>query len=330
MGCASAIDASLRGLPTQAQPAALALALRCLALPIEERAPILAVLKQMGVRPEDIAGSKYRRFEVRPRGSHIDVVDLGAPAAKFQDAQAGRFSKPPTVPTWRDVVVHAREHKAALRSEVPDLAGRYDTRFEHLLGLPQAPMVWSGAPLQLDITEVRANVVVCALHCGDLKPLAPEVMRAVLYSRDTFGTMAMAADGHLVISRRVPCWASSHTQNLRAALGRLAGHGLITHATGDAFAAAMPWGAARDQRPANDLAFALETLGTHAGSSFLPSDSYQTMWRLAPALLAVGGYFEGNGIACSMFAPWKWERLQPWSDLLANTPLNEILRAFAP
>ncbi len=319
MGCASAIDASLRGLPTQAQPAALALALRCLALPFEERSPILAVLKQMGVRPEDIAGSKYRRFEVRPRGSRIEVVDLGS----LRDTL-------PTFATWRDVVAHARAHKAALRSEAPDLAGRYDTRFEHLLGLPPAPMVWSGAPLQLAITEVRANVVVCALHCGDLKPLAPEVLRSVLYSRDTFGTMAMAADGHLVISRRVPNWASSHTQNLRAALGRLAGHGLITHATGDAFAAAMPWGAARDQRPANDLAFALETLGTHAGSSFLPSDSYQTMWRLAPALLAVGGYFEGNGIACSMFSPWKWERLPPWSDLLANTPLHEIVRGFAP
>ena len=326
MGCASAIEANLRGLPTRAQPAALALALRCLALPIEERAPILAVLKQMGVRPEDIAGSKYRRFEVRPRGSHIEIGDLGESGY----TAAGQPRPQPTVPTWREVVAHAVAHKAALRSEQPDLTGRYDTRFEHLLGLPQAPMVWSGAPLQLDITEVRPNVVVCALHCGDFKPLAPEVMLSVLYARDTFGTLTVAASGHLVVSRRVRGWDSSHVCNLRAVLGRLAAHGLITHATGDAFAAAVPWGDTRDQKPPDDLAFALETLGTHAGSSFPRDDTYRTMWRLAPALLAVGGNFEGNGIACSMFAPWKWQRLSPWSDVLANTPLHEIVRGFAP
>ena len=326
MGCASAIEANLRGLPTRAQPAALALALRCLALPIEERAPILAVLKQMGVRPEDIAGSKYRRFEVRPRGSHIEIGDLGESGY----TTAGQPKPQPAFATWREVVAHAVEHKAALRSEQPDLAGRYDTRFEHLLGLPQAPMVWSGAPLQLDITEVRPNVVVCALHCGDFKPLAPEVMRSVLFSRDTFGSITVAASGHLVISRRVTCWASTNAFNLRGALGRLAAHGLITHAMGDAFAAAMPWGDTRDQKPPDDLAFALETLGTHAASSFPHHESYQTMWRLAPALLAVGGHFERNGIADSPFTPWRWQRLQPWSDLLANTPLHEIVRGFAP
>lgn len=325
MGCASAIEANLRGLPTRAQPAALALALRCLALPVEERAPILAVLKQMGVRPEDIAGSKYRRFEVRPRGSHIECGDLG-----LLSIEASLGSKQPTFATWREVVAHAVKHKAALRSEQPDLTGRYDTRFEHLLGLPQAPMVWSGAPLQLDITEVRPNVVVCALHCGDFKPLAPEVMRSVLYTRDTFGAIVVAASGHLVISRRVTCWASTNAFNLRGALGRLAAHGLITHAMGDAFAAAMPWGDTRDQKPPDDLAFALETLGTHAASSFPHHESYQTMWRLAPALLAVGGHFERNGIADSPFTPWRWQRLQPWSDLLANTPLHEIVRGFAP
>ena len=325
MGCASAIEANLRELPTRAQPAALALALRCLALPVEERSPVLAVLKQMGVRPEDIAGSKHRRFEVRPRGSHIECGDLG-----LVSIEASLGSKQPTFATWREVVAHAVKHKAALRSEQPDLAGRHDTRFEHLLGLPQAPMVWSGTPLQLDITEVRPNVVVCALHCGDLKPLAPEVMRSVLYSRDTFGSITMAASGRLVISRRVTCWGSHHLYALRAALGRLAAHGLITHATGDAFAAAMPWGDTRDQKPPDDLAFALETLGTHAGSSFPRDDSYQTMWRLAPALLAAGGHFEHNGIADSPFSPWKWQRLPPWSDLLANTPLHEIVRGFAP
>ena len=304
--------------------------MRCLALPITERAPLLAVLKQLGVRPHDIAGTKYRRFDVRPRGSHIEVHDLGAPGLSFKSVQAGHCSRTPTFETWRAVVAYAVKHKATLRSEAPDLAGNFDTRFEHLVGLPQNPMTWEGVPLQLDITEVRANVVVCALHCGNFKPLVPNVLRSLLFSQDTFGTLTVAASGHLVASRRYLGWSTQHTMTLRAVLGRLVAHRLITHATGDAFAAAFPWGPLRDQRPADDLAFALDCLGTHAGLSFPQDEGYQTMWRLAPALLAVGGYFEGNGIACSLFAPWKWERLQPWGDRLVSTPLHEIVRGFAP
>lgn len=315
--CASALECSLKALPVQAKEPTFALVLRCVSLPPEDRAPLLAVLKQMGVQPRDVVGTKYRRLEVRPRCSGGLCVEVGEVAT-----QVCPILEPRRFARWSEVVAYARLHKAALRAEAPDLAGNYTTYFEHLVGLPQAPMFWEGAPLQLSVTDVRGNVVVCVLHTGDLKPLVPEVLRSVLSSRDCFGELTVAASGYLVATRRFRSWSDRHKHHLRVLLGRLAAHGLISHATGDAFAGAFPWGDTEEQAPAEDLQFALECLGTHAGLSYRQEDGYHTMKLLAPALLAVGCRFDGRT------AVGNKQSLSPWSSRIAHIPLHELVRSF--
>ena len=324
MECASALDTTLRELPARVYPAALKLALRSLALPREERSPLLGVLKQLGVSPYAVAGFKYRKFAVWPREDHIALAEVSHfSQVTTNSAACLRFK------SWVSLVEHATRHKAALRSWGVNLAGDYDTRFEHLVGLPLSPMVWCGGPLRLDITDVRANVVVCALHCGDFKPVVPDVLRAVLFAQHSFGVLTVAASGHLIATRRTNAWNTTHTRALRDCLERLVGHRLITRATSERFMGAMPWGQTREQKPEDDLHFALECLGTHAGSPFPHAESCQTMSRLAPALLAVGGYFDSGAAVADFARDWKWQRLHPWSVLLADTPLHEIVRNFA-
>ena len=301
--CMGDFAAAIARVPNQASASVAALAQRCVSLPPADRAPVLAVLQQIGIDPFDVVRRRYHRLTVSTRGGKIT---LGGVKGKH-DVEGL---------SWPEAVTMATAAKASLRAVAPDLSGHFDEHFEHLVGLPQEPMLWGGSPLQLDVAEVRANVVVLTLHCGDFEPLVPNLLRRLLFEKRAFGTLTVAASGHLLAARRGrgpdPLYRFLAMANL----------GLITSATARSIRESVR---PPDARPDSDLDFALSCLGSHAHLSFPQSESYRTMERLAPALSSIGCDFDECGVATKGLR----RRLPPWSDKLGNTRLDEIVRGLS-
>lgn len=307
--CASTLEANLAPLGLLAAPKARALALHCLTLPPEQRAPVLAVLHQLGVQPYHVT-IDYPQLVVTPRAWAITCTT--------------RKRHEHNVSTWREALDYATRQRAAIRWPLADVSGDAPTHFEHLIGLPQPPLVWQGAPLQLDVIETRPNVAVLCLHAGDKRPLVPDTLRYLLRTSEHMGVLCAAPNGYLIATRRMRAGADT-MREFEWALGSLVDFRLLAEVSMTRLRALYPWDHFAPSKAPDDLTFALDVLGPHGACTVDAASPYETMRRLAPALLALGlTRRAGNGMTFEDARGM--HTVHPWASRFRHKTLHSIVK----
>lgn len=294
--CATSLEANLAELPAQVFPAARDLALHVLTLPREERAPALAVLCQLGLEPWYVTAD-YPILEVTPGLAWLALREI---------QPSGRSSDCATVASWNDVLRLARQRRAALRWPASTAGGHKPLHLEHLLGLTPPPLVWESTPLELRHVETRPNVLVFSLHDGTRGQVAPDQLRYVLSQHAHLGVFALTHDGFLLLSRYIAQAAASDT------LSSLLDYRLIKSDSRAAALSTLACSARKHAPPVPaDIDYAIACLGTHGSYTLTVDNAYETMLRLAPALLALGLLRRKlSGMAYD--APWEALSVEPW------------------
>lgn len=307
--CAASFESTLGALPPKVLPATRALALRCLDLPAAKRGPILAVLHQLGLDPWNIS-TDYPKVRIEPRGELLSVTSTNA---------CGQTRDIRLVETWADVLAIATERLSAVLWPHNDVTGHTYLHFEHLIGLPQPSLVWESSPLHLDLVEVRPQVAVACLHAGDGVPVAPDLLRYLLFVARHFGVAALRPDNLLVMTRQRPDERGAELSDFITALSHFR---LIAPVTGQRFLATFPWWWARER--GSDLDFALQCLGPHGDYTPQYDAAYATMRSLAPALLALG-YARTPGNGMTFEHRWSDSRVHPWALTVRGRTLRDVV-----
>lgn len=284
------------------------LAFHCLELPVERRALVLGVLQQLGV-PAYHVTDQYPRLQVAPRDGYFE--------AKSRDGVVTLRQ------SWQGVVELAREEHAAIAWPFSGTNGTAPLHFEHLIGLPLPPLVWLGAPLRLDLVETRPNCCLLRLHAGDQRALLPDVLRYLLGSSFASGVLSRTPTGDLVATRRAPHGASRAVFEFETVVAALRDFRLISGVNARRILADFPWTTPAPLPPTDDLTFAIDTLGAHAGSPTSAASPHETLARLAPALLAIGMTRRSNGVVFEDAL----ERItvHPWAPEYRDRTLREVV-----